>query len=340
MNPQIKVAVVTVVYGKRWELLKQVADSVLTDPKVSTFIVVDNGAHDVVGMDAYAASNPGRVVILKQGQNIGYSGAINKGMSYVRTVDCDHVFVLDDDSVPEVGAIDHFLNNLKLFKSEKIILVGNRLDVPGNENFFTTKNVYERNNSRTLYEVFSFKKLKNFVCVLLGINTTNKTYPYIPVIPVDAFVTGGTFLPIAAVRAVEPPDASFFIYAEDLDYAWRMRMAGYEIYACARPIIRDIDMTFPNIRDHIYGLFKTTTPEYKVFFRMRNTVVISRRHSGKSKLNVGLNVFFWYLGLNVIGLVRSGPTKFFFKRSGLIARALYRGFKMDTSRPDFIQVPQ
>ena len=211
----IKVTVVTVVYGGRWNLLEKVADACLVDERVTNFVIVDNGCHDADKMEAYAGKYSPRITILKQGENIGYSGAINKGITFAQKTEVDYVFVLDDDSVPEVGAIDYFLNNLQLFPNKKTILVGNRIDVPGNENFFRTKNVYQRNNSKTLYEVFSLKKIYNFFCVLIGINTSNKIYSYIPVIPVDAFVTGGTFLPIEAVRAVEPPDASFFIYAED-----------------------------------------------------------------------------------------------------------------------------
>ena len=335
----VKVTVVTVVYGKRWPFLEQVAKACLQDNRVSTFVIVDNGCGDAVAMDAYAKQYEGRVVILRQEKNIGYSGAINKGMTFARTSDCDYVLILDDDSVPEAGAIDHYMHNLELFPHKNIILVGNRIDVPGNADIFTTRHVYGINRSNSLYQVFSFKKLVHFLRVLFKIHTGAKQYPYVPIIPVDAFVTGGTFLPIAAVRAVEPPDASFFIYSEDLDYAWRLRAAGYEIYACAQPVIRDIDMTFPNIGDHVYGLFKEATPEYKVFFRMRNTVVVSRRHSGKSALNLGLNVAVWYIGLLVIGLVTVGPSKVYVKRAKLIARALYRGFKLDTSRPDFVTVP-
>jgi Glycosyl transferase family 2 len=79
---KVKVTVVTVVYGTRWPLLCQVADACLADDQVKTFVIVDNGCHDKVLMDAYAANYSGRVVILRQDKNIGYSGAISQGLTF------------------------------------------------------------------------------------------------------------------------------------------------------------------------------------------------------------------------------------------------------------------
>ena len=118
----ISVTAVTVVYGTRWPLLEQVANACLSDSRFRTFVIVDNGCKDAVAMDAYAARFPGRVIVLRQEKNIGYSGAINKGLTFARDTTCDFIFVLDDDSVPETGAIDYFLKNLELFGEQKVIL--------------------------------------------------------------------------------------------------------------------------------------------------------------------------------------------------------------------------
>ncbi len=334
-----KVTVVTVVYGARWPLLRQVADACLSDPRYTTFIIVDNGCADAALMDEYAAQYGERVVILRQEKNIGYSGAISKGLMRARDTECDFVFVLDDDSVPEVGAIDYFLTNLSYFGDRKVILVGNRVDVPGNKDIFTTRPLHDNPPRGTLFEVFSWKKISGAINLVRGI-APKTDYPFIPIVPTEAFVTGGTFLPIEVVRTVDVPDASMFIYGEDLDYAWRIRKLGYQSYACARPIIRDIDMTFPNYGDHIFGLFNPKTPAYKVYYRMRNAVRISLRHSYQSRLELGLNVVTWYLGLCLIGLIKWGLTKDYFKRARLVAVALYTGFVPDTPVPADVVTPQ
>ena len=333
-----KVTVVTVVYGSRWKLLEQVAQACLGDAQVVQFIIVDNGCADSVAMDAYAAQYGSRVTILRQTKNIGYSGAINRGLTKAREFDSDFVFVLDDDSVPEVGAIDHFMRNLALFGDRKVILVGNRVDVPGNKDIFTSRPLHDKPPRGTLFEVFSFRKLVNVLKLLLAI-TPRTDHPFIPVIPTEAFVTGGTFLPMSVVQEVEPPDETMFIYGEDLDYAWRIRRLGYQSYACARPIIRDIDMTFPDYGDHVFGLFNPKTPAYKVYYRMRNAVRISLRHSDQGRFVLACNVIVWYFGLCLIGLYKWGLTKNFFTRARLVAVALYTGFVPKTRMPVAVVTP-
>ncbi len=334
-----RVTVVTVVYGTRWHFLKQVADSMLSDDKVKTFVIVDNGAADTEEMDQYAKAADGRIVILRQSRNIGYSGAIAKGLDYARETDCNFVFVLDDDSVPEKGAIDHFLTNLRLFNGRKVVLVGNRIDMPGNKEIFTRRPLQDIPPRGTLFEVFSFRKLGYFFRLVFGLRSSSVSYPFLPIVPTEAFVTGGTFLPIDVVREADLPDAGMFIYGEDLEYAWRIRKLGYQPYACARPIIRDIDLTFPEYGGHIFGLFEPATPVYKVYYRMRNAVIISLRHSDQSRFVLSLNVFVWYLGLCLIGLYKQGPTKIYFKRLRLIAKALYTGFVPKTRVPDEVVTP-
>ncbi len=336
---KVKVTVVTVVYGSRWSFLRQVADSCLQDNQVKTFVIVDNGCHDQEAMDLYAKDYPDRIIILRQEKNIGYSGAINKGLTFARETEADFVFVLDDDSVPEEGAIDHFLANLRLLGDQKVILVGNRVDVPGNKDIFTTRPLLEAFPRGTLFEVFSLKKFINACKLVLGIKPRTDN-PFIPIVPTEAFVTGGTFLPMEVVRTVEPPDSSMFIYGEDLDYAWRIRKLGYQSYACARPVIRDIDMTFPNYGDHIFALFKPDTPTYKVYYRMRNAVKISKRHTDQSTIVLVINVVFWYIGLCIIGLIKWGPSRSYLSRAWLVAVALYTGFVPSTSVPKSVVTPQ
>jgi GT2 family glycosyltransferase len=335
----VKVTVVTVVYGSRWPLLKQVADACLQDSRYTTFIIVDNGCADASAMDAFAASYGERIVILRQEKNIGYSGAISQGLTRARETDCDYVFVLDDDSVPEVGAIDHFLKNLAMFGDRKVILVGNRVDVPGNRDIFTARPLHDAPPRGTLFEVFSFRKLINAVKLVLRIEPRSD-HPFIPIVPTEAFVTGGTFLPIDVVRTVDVPDASMFIYGEDLDYSWRIRRLGYQSYACARPIIRDLDMTFPEYGDHIFGLFNPKTPAYKVYYRMRNAVRISLRHSDQSRFVLALNVSVWFIGLCLIGLYKWGLTSAFFSRAKLVATALYTGFVPSAPIPEVVVTPK
>ena len=335
----VKVTVITVVYGNRWPLLRQVAEQCLADRKVTTFVIVDNGCTTPEEMDVYARKYGERIAILRQEKNVGYSGAISKGLEYARGTDCDYVFVLDDDSVPEEHAIDYFLDTLKLFPNNKVILAGNRIDVPGNPLIFNRKPLALTKTKGTLFDVFNLKAIVNLLSIVLRRSRVSD-YPFIPVVPLEAFVTGASFLPIEVVRTAPLPDASLFIYGEDLEYSWRILRMGYSCYAVARPIIRDIDLTFqPSEGSHITGLFDSETPAYKVYFRMRNAVIISRRNTLQWQLTLVLNVVVWFVGVCLIGLIKTGPTRTYFGRVRLIARALLTGFFPSIAFPSSVKKP-
>lgn len=335
-NP--RVTVVTVVYGQRWPLLKQVADSLLKDPKVTTFVIVDNGCSNAQEMDAYALSYGERVVVLRQARNIGFSGAIEKGLGFARDTDCEHVLVLDDDSVPEDGAIDMFLENLKLFPDKKVVLAGNRVNVPGNEKVFRRPPLTHTIPKGTLFEVFSIKKFVELIRLVLRIPMSANS-PFIPIVPLEAFVTGGSFLPIEAVREAPLPDGSLFIYGEDLEYSWRIIRLGYPAYVCARPRIIDIDMTFPKEGGHIFGLFDSAFPLFKVYYRTRNAVIISRRNTTQVPLVLYINVVVRTLGLLLIGLFTMGPTPAYLLRAQTIVRAVWDGYSTGRPVPGYVKAP-
>ncbi|MDP3402716.1 MAG: glycosyltransferase [bacterium] len=334
----VRVTVVTVVYGERWPLLKQVADSVLKDSKATTFVIVDNGCKNPDEMDAYALNYPERVVILRQVKNIGFSGAIEKGLGYARDTDCQYVLVLDDDSVPEEGAIDMFLENLKQFPDNKVVLAGNRVNVPGNEKVFRRPPLTRTMPKGTLFEVFSIKKLVELMRLILRIPMSADS-PFIPIVPLEAFVTGGSFLPIEAVREAPLPDGSLFIYGEDLEYSWRILRLGYAAYVCARPRIIDIDMTFPKEGGHIFGLFDSEFALYKVYYRTRNAVIISRRNTTQTAPVLFVNVAIRTLGLLLIGLFTMGPTSAYVLRARTILRAVRDGYGNGRPIPAYVQAP-
>jgi rhamnopyranosyl-N-acetylglucosaminyl-diphospho-decaprenol beta-1,3/1,4-galactofuranosyltransferase len=327
----IKVTVVTVVYGKRWNLLQQVAEASLADDKVTTFVIVDNGCADAVAMDAYTAQYGSRIVILRQTKNIGYSGAISKGMAYARDTECDFVFVLDDDSVPEPHAIDYFLENLKFFANKKVVLAGNRVNVPGNEKIFNKPIQLNAMPKGTVFDILRLSKLVHVVRLLLRVSDPADGQ-FVPIVPMEAFVTGGSFIPIEAVREAPLPDGSLFIYGEDLEYSWKIRKLGYACYVCARPKIFDIDLTFSSEGNHIFGLFDPAFASYKVYFRLRNAVIISRRNTVQSPIVLFINIVLWMTGLILLGLITVGPTKSYFGKVRIILRAARDGY-YGTSQP-------
>ena len=322
-----KVTVVTIMFGNRWKFLSQVVAAVMKDPHVATLIIVDNGSENKTKIEEGTKEYGKRIVILRQEKNLGSAGGFGIGLARARETDCDHVLILDDDCIPEDGAIDMFLDTLKLFRDQKVVLLGNRSNVLANKEYFYKPSLANDGVRGTFFEIFSFRKFFYFFKLLILRNAGGyKRGPFIPIIPIESFIYGGAFLPIEAVREAPLPDASLFLYGDDIEYSWNVKKLGYGTYLCSSPHISDIDFTFGANSSHIFGQFDPQTAPFRVYYRMRNMVRLSIRHSRQNKLVLFISIVVWAFGLLILGLSKQGPTKNFFKKAKLIIQAVYAGY--------------
>ena len=336
---QVKVTAVTIMYGDRWKFLSQVVEAVMRDPYITTFVIVDNGSKNKLEIEEGVKVYGNRVVVLRQEKNLGSAGGFAKGLEYARTTDSDFVFLLDDDSVPEDNTIEQLLYLRKLFKNEKVVLSASRPSVPGNIDYFYKPSLETTLARRTFFEVFSFSKFENFIRLLIKpkINTVNSR-PFIPIIPNESFVYGGAFIPMEAVRQAPLPDSTLFLYGDDIEYSWGIKEIGYDSYVCSRPCLIDVDLTFGGAP--ILGLFDPETKLlFKIYYRIRNMVRISVKHSRQLKLVLFINIIVWVFGLFLIGLFKYGVSRTYFKRVKLILQAVYGGYVTHYKTPSEASLP-
>jgi hypothetical protein len=88
----------------------------------------------------------------------------------------------------------------------------------------------------------------------------------------------------------------------------------------------DVDMTFGENGSHIFGQFDKRTAPFKVYYRLRNMVRLSRKHSKQSKIVLFFNILVWVFGLFILGFIKNGPTKNYFERVTLMCKAVYAGY--------------
>lgn len=320
------VTVLTVTYGKRSAYLKQVIDAVIDDEHLYKVIIVDNCSSDKEEIDSLVTRYQDKIELIRHDYNLGSAGGFASGFERARTHDVQHVFVLDDDNVPEKGAIGMFLKTLETFPDKKVVLCGNRLNLPGNTEFFYRKPLKNAMPRGTFFEVLSLAKVQHFFNLAFSPDTTHaKREAFVPVIPNESFVYGGTFLPIEAVRESPLPDSSLVLYGDDIEYSWNIKRRGYQSYVCEKPHIYDIDYSFTE-GTHITGLFYASTKPFKVYYKIRNMVLLSVRHSQQGKFELLLNIIFWITGLLFLGVLKTGPTITYCKRVKLILTAVYIGY--------------
>ncbi len=337
-----KVVVVTVTYGNRWKFLSQVVNSVIDDSHLEKIIIVDNASVNKIEIENFAKKNNGKVSIIRNERNHGSAGGYFAGLRMAREISCDYVLVLDDDNAVEKGGIDIFLENFKKFPRNNVVLAGNRSDMGENASFFFSAPTEEEveKSRKTFFEVFSFSKVNNFFRILSGRKNKEKQGSCPEIVPNKSFAFGGTILPIKAVLDAPLPDSKLFLYGDDIDYSWGVREAGYKTYVCVRPYIRDVDMTFTE-GSHIEGLFAKDTPDYKVYFRLRNMVYLSSKYTKGFLDNclLLLNMLVWFVGLYFIVFLRGKTNGILFKRSRLIFRAIKNGLSGNLSIPNNLELP-
>ncbi len=321
-----KVTAVTIMYGDRWKFLSQVVIAVMRDPYITKLIIVDNGSKNKEEIENGVKEYGDRVVVLRQEKNLGSAGGFAVGLDYARRTDCDYVFILDDDSVPEDGSIMSFMEIVRLFPNKKVVLSGSRDNVLENKEHFYKPSIADDKPRGTFFEVFSLRKFIHFIKLFDRRKKKVKRGPFIPIIPTEGFIYGGAFIPIEAVREAPLPDASLFLYGDDIEYSWNIKKLGYESYLCSKPRLYDVDLTFGTNGSHIFGQFDPSTLPFKVYYRIRNMVRLSRKHSNQSTIILFLNIFFWMLGLFILGLFKFGPTVTYFKRVKLMSQAVYTGY--------------
>lgn len=326
IHPYPKVTVATIMYGKRWKFLMQVVTACMRDPHVTKMVIVDNGSEDSDAITLGTEEYGDRIVVLRESKNLGSAGGFAKAIEYARSTDCDYVFLLDDDSVPEEGSITSFMEVARLFPDKKVVLSGSRFNVLDNMEYFYMPSIPDDTPKWTFFEVFSWKKLLHFLKLLFLRKDKRKRGPFIPVIPTEGFIYGGAFIPIEAVRDAPLPDASLFLYGDDVEYSWNIKKLGYHTYLCTKPRLYDVDMTFGSSSSHIFGQFDPHTAPVRIYYRLRNMVRLSRKHSKQGAFVLFVNTFFWMLGLFVLGLTKCGPTPFYFKRIALMTKAVIAGY--------------
>lgn len=330
-----KIAIVTVTYGKRWEFIFLLINSVIDDPNLFKLIIVDNGSLNKEEIENGVKKYEDKVVIIRHENNLGSAGGFASGLKYVRDIDCDFVLMLDDDNVLEHESLSVFLDSYNMFSGKRMIC-GFRPDIQSRD-IFTTP-VKKTKLIKTFFDVWNFEKFKTFLGRTFYKKENKSVNTFYPIVPIQGFVYGGAFLPIEAVRESALPDKNLILYGDDVEYSWGIIDAGYSAYLCSHPIIRDVDMSFEG-GDHILGLFNQKTQPFKVYFRIRNMVRISLRNTTQTRIGLHTSIFIWVFSLFVIGVIKYGVTINVVKRMKLIIQAVYGGYVLNAKMPDNAKLP-
>lgn len=223
----IDVAVIIVSWNVR-EYLADCLRSVCADLGRSQLhgqiIVVDNASTD--GTVALLADLFPQVQVIANEENVGFAAANNQGMRAAETYNPRYYFLLNPDTFVRPGAIAHLVDCLE--ERPQAGMAGARL-------------MY--GDGRFQHSAFYFPGLGQLIFDLLPMPSRlyesrfNGRYPrrhYQPrrePFQIDHPLGASMMVRADVAESTEGFDESFHMFCEEIDWSWRIRRAGWEIYA-------------------------------------------------------------------------------------------------------------
>jgi len=243
------VAIVVVTYN-RADLLVNLLDGLagLQRP-ADAVIVVDNASTDHTAAVLAESSLPGLRVITTP-ENLGGAGGFRAGMKAAYDGGFDRIWLMDDDVVPAPDCLT------VLLATDEDCLMSVRENTDGG-----------------LIELAATRfDLRNPLAIKPKTASVMTTYPDRASMPerveLENVAFEGFMVRRRVVETIGLPDASFFIFYDDVDYALRARRAGWRIWAIrdAR-LVRQLDFS----QQHDLS-------SWKGFYMYRNLFVVHLRY--------------------------------------------------------------
>jgi len=314
--------VVTVTYGNRFNLLKQVIDIALAEG-VSKVIVVDNNSMSQSRKQLQAYEHElgsDKIKVLYLDDNYGSAGGFKRGLAeaYADT-ECEYILVLDDDNLMlgnSMAKLENLIKYLENLTNNFILSFNRHLR---EDNFKIVNEGWIKGYLDNNFCGFNFlHSLKN----KLFKTKKNKLINLFPLQPIEVTAMGGSFFHKSILEKNGYPNEDFYLYADDSDFSYRFTKSGGHIFLCSELKLEDLDSTTISNEGKEIGFFDEEFSEFKMYYQIRN-------HTYFSKNFIENKVCFYgnmsvYLLFNLKKIFKT-PKKLFFRRYKLLLRAISDG---------------
>ena len=186
-------------------LLAALAPQALPGDRV---IVVDNASEDGTAAAVRAAFPAAEVI--DAGRNLGFAGGADLGIRRALDGGCDAVLLLNQDAIPEPGA-----------------LAALRAAAEARPSAGAIQPLLLSSADPTRVDSLGIRVLRGLRARDAGIGSPAAAAPR-EARPVFGACAAAVLLRADALRAAGPPDPEYFLLFEDVDLAFRLRAAGFE----------------------------------------------------------------------------------------------------------------
>lgn len=288
---QYTICVVIVTYGERYHLLERVLSSVDNEKNVQKIIIVNNGANlSLLDEKQYKTD----IEIIHLECNTGSANGYNIGLKNARKSDCEFIFILDDDNVPETGCIENLIKYYRKFKEKKddtfalLALREDRIDLKRVASGINPQNVFTLTNSFLGWHVKDIPK--KFIQKINNKYKFIKRVKYVESVKIPFAPYGGLFFHKSLLDIIGYPNPEFYLYCDDYDFTYRLTANNKSIILIPSSRIIDIDKSWFVKEKHGFIMsFLKTDSDYRIFYSIRNRVFFETRNFIKNKYIYRIN---------------------------------------------------
>jgi len=192
-------------------------------------VVVDNGSTD--GSQREIKKKFFWVHLIEIGQNRGFAGGNNIGISYAREKGADYIWLLNNDTVVDADV----LSLVSSFEDPLVGAVGSKIYFYKGCEFYKDK-YQQKDLGSVLWYAGGIIDWKNMLASHRGVDEVDRGQ-YDSRMKTD-FITGCSFFIRADIlEKTGFLDEAYFMYMEDLDFSLRIQKAGYKTVYDPRSIV-------------------------------------------------------------------------------------------------------
>lgn len=267
------VAVVVVTYNRAGLLLRMLGALAASEHRPDAVIVVDNASTDHTATVLDGAREAHRdlpLQVIRPERNLGGSGGFHLGVEAAYEQGFDRIWLMDDDVLPAPDCLGILMD------TDEDCLMAVRED--------TTGRLIEK--AAVTFDLRNPLKIKPKTAM---VETTYGERAAMPErVELENVAFEGFMVRRRVVEQIGLPDADFFIFYDDVDYALRARRAGFRIWGVRDAVlVRQLDFD----QQHDLG-------GWKGYYMYRNLFTVHRRY-GENRL---VRAKPWLIAAGVVAL--------------------------------------
>ena len=328
------VCIVTVTYGRRWELLSQVIEAALQQ-HVAHVVVVDNGSAQSIS-ELVAANFDHRVDVIRLDENKGSAFGFRHGIEHALLKGTEFIWLLDDDNQPEPKALERLLHAWRYLGSNPDYAMSCfRPQWPAQSKMLCDgKDTYVLDNAFLGFR--SVDMPEKFMRRVLGGGELNGIPRFdLARIPIAPY--GGLLMHRGLLSKIDLPDTRLFLYADDTFFTAQIPARGGAIYLCAAAGITDLMPSWQTGHDGWRGhpFFNPDTNIVRIYFSVRNALLWEKQRS--RSLSYWLNGLVMISFGSLLSLLVGASPRLCVARLGLVWRAMRAAEREDFTTPKDVQ---